>query len=70
MQAAEQQLEMAYGAGQQAAAQAQLAAKKTRLQEAEEEAGRLGGGFGPRIIYNDAAIDRLLDRQVSGAVSA
>ena len=63
VQAAEQQLEMASGAGQKAAAQAHLKVKRTRLQEAEAEAGRMGGGSGPQITYDEAAIDRLLDRQ-------
>lgn len=32
------------------------------LAEAEKEAGRTGGKEGPQIHYDDAAIERLLDR--------
>ena len=33
-----------------------------RLSEREQAQGRMGGEAGQRIVYDDAAIERLLDR--------
>lgn len=43
-------------------AAAEKAEKLIRLSEREQAEGRTGGQAGQRIVYDDAAIERLLDR--------
>ena len=65
MEAAEKQREAAAAAGEQEAVKAadeQVKAKRNKVIAMEQAAGRTGGDTGRRIIYDDAAIDRLLDR--------
>jgi hypothetical protein len=50
------------GEAASAAAAEQLRLKKRRVLDIEQEAGRMGGDTGRRIVYDDAAIERLLDR--------
>ena len=45
-------------------AAAEKADKLIRLSEREQAEGRTGGQAGQRIVYDDAAIERLLDRCV------
>lgn len=49
-------------------AAAEKADKLVRLSEREQAEGRTGGQAGQRIVYDDAAIDRLLDRCTFGPV--
>lgn len=56
--------------GQSAEAASKKAAEKAekltqRLSEREQAEGRMGGEAGQRIVYDDAAIERLLDRSAA-----
>ena len=50
------------GAGLANKTAADKADKLIRLSEREQAEGRTGGQAGQRIVYDDAAIERLLDR--------
>lgn len=54
--------EAAGGAGLASKSAADKADKLIRLSEREQAEGRTGGQAGQRIVYDDAAIERLLDR--------
>lgn len=68
--------DVAFAEGEQSAeAASRKAADKAekltqRLGEREQAEGRMGGEAGQRIVYDDAAIERLLDRsaQIHGLV--
>lgn len=49
-------------AGPGSKAAAEKADKLIRLSEREQAEGRTGGQAGQRIVYDDAAIERLLER--------
>lgn len=50
------------GVGSASKASADKADKLIRLSEREQAEGRTGGQAGQRIVYDNAAIERLLDR--------
>lgn len=62
LKAAEESVKEVGEAAASAAAAEQVRLKKRKLLEIEQESGRMGGDTGRRIMYDDAAIERLLDR--------
>ncbi len=63
LKAAEESVKKEGGEAEASAAAAeQLRLKRRRVLEVEQEAGRMGGDTGRRIVYDEAAIEKLLDR--------
>ena len=70
LKAAEESVQKEGGEGAASAAAAeQLRVKKRKVLEIEQEAGRMGGDKGRRIVYDDAAIEKLLDRWAQSELS-